>query len=263
MSESAVTTTGPAPVLLVNALGQGCEPWARLRARLSRRHTTLWSPDLALSGSEQVDALVRLLQGYGRPLHLLGWCTGPKTVLRAAARRRDLVASLTFLNPSFKGPGRPPEVDTAYEVELAGLLRAVHGQPRIADRLIAVLRAQRAAGGASQVGIPDELRESSGLPFLDTPNLLAYAAQHLDFWADDPLADAAVRDLDVPLTVICGAVDVVVAPADVRTVAARFAQAKVEVVDAGHFALHTHAAEVARVIETHLDAVEAAVPAGQ
>jgi pimeloyl-ACP methyl ester carboxylesterase len=244
------------PVLLINALGQGDEPWTPLCARLARRHhPTLWSPDLTVPWHDQVDVLVDLLRTHERPVHLVGWCTGPKTALRAAAQHRDLVASLILLNPSFKVPGRPATVDTPYETELAELLHAVDDRPRMAARLVTVLRAQRAAAGASPAGMPDQLRESCALPFVDAPSLIAYATAHLGFWADDPLTEPAVRRLTLPITAISGGTDPVVAAADVRSVVAALGHTRVEIVDAGHFALYTHADAVVELIEAHLAAV--------
>jgi pimeloyl-ACP methyl ester carboxylesterase len=246
----------PAPVIFVNALGQDAAAWARLRAMLGHHRTTLWSPDLSLTTRAQVTELGSRAVAAGRRAHLVGWCTGPKTMLRVAVRWPGRVASLTFLNPSFKGPRRPRESDTPYETDLEGLCRAAASNPRAAERLVAVLRAQRSTGGESQLGVPDDLRTTSAAVYDDADLLSAYAARHLEFWEDDPLADPTVHTLAVPVTVVSATDDVVVSPEDVTSVAQCLPRTRIARVDAGHFALHTHAGDVATIIEHHLAGAE-------
>ncbi|MFI9407018.1 alpha/beta fold hydrolase [Nocardia sp. NPDC052316] len=247
MSESP-----PSPLVFVNALGQGAAAWSRLRDRIGHRATSVWSPELAWTRTQQEEQLARLLSG--RTAHLVAWCTGPKTALRVAADYPALVQSLVLLNPSFKGPGRPLTVDTEYESELVDLLTTVRARPRTAARWIDALNRRRSTDPSSSIGLPAELDDPATSVFRDPPTLIAYAERHLEFWADDPLLDPRVQAVDIPITVVSAAADVVVAASDAARVAAAFPHSNSVVVGGGHFALYTHSDQVAQAISTHLGA---------
>ncbi|MFF3227115.1 alpha/beta fold hydrolase [Nocardia suismassiliense] len=242
------------PIVFVNALGQGPAAWSRLRDRVGGHPTSVWSPELSWTRTEQEEQLARLLSG--RSAHLVAWCTGPKTALRVAADYPELVESLVFLNPSFKGPGRPLDIDTEYESELVDLLSTVRSRPGMAARLIDALNRRRASNPSSSIGLPAELDDPGTSVFRDAATLIAYAERHLEFWADDPLMDPRVKALEVPTTVVSGAQDVVVAPSDVARIAASFPRSNSVEVNGGHFALYTHSDEVAQALSAHLAAAE-------
>ena len=61
------------------------------------------APDYTPAG--HADALLRFLAGRGRPVHLLGNSLGGAIALVVAARRPELVRTLTLVSP---GDARPP-----------------------------------------------------------------------------------------------------------------------------------------------------------
>jgi len=241
-------------VVMVNAIGQHEGVWSRLRQALPPRFVaTPFTPDLILPYPQQVEQLAGLVAALGQPVHLVGWCTGPKMLLRTAIMVPDAVASLTFLNPSFKSPDRPTTMNTPYESELEALLTTVVARPQMAARLATVLAAQRSSGSAAQIGLPPELESSAGRVLTDPDLLVLYALRHLEFWSDDPLSDPRVRALRLPVNVIAGAHDVVVAAGDVDAVTGALPQSTVTTLEAGHFGVYTHGLQMATLIASSAD----------
>lgn len=262
--EPVVTGTGPAaltyyrggsrgtPLVLLNALGQGLHPWSRLVQRLLPRRVLVWQlrgiepPHAALSLAEHADDLATILAADGvGACHLVGWCTGPKLALRHYHRDPQSVRSMLFLNPAFKHPGRPAELDTPYERSLEALCRAVDRRPEAAGRLKDMF--QPGAFGGAQAGGGMALDTAVRKPFASGPALIAYARQHLDFWALDATVDTAV---DVPILAVAAEHDEIVSPHGVQVAARRFPTARyTEIAGAGHHALFEHADRVAGLIE--------------
>jgi pimeloyl-ACP methyl ester carboxylesterase len=227
------------PVVLVNALGQDLRPWARLVDRLLPRRILTWDLRCRLmctTFADQVTDLAAVLDGEAaRSCHLVGWCTGPKTALSYACRHPDRVRSIVALNPSFKHPGRPAELDTPYERNLEVLCRAVSAHPQSAERLRQWFQPD-AHPGAPDTGV----RTTFG----SAPALVAYARQHLEFWAQPPTPAA------VPTLFVSGARDEIINPAAIHHAAKDFPLAvHAELAEAGHDALDRQADRVAGLID--------------
>ncbi len=109
------TAPGPdaaEPALFVHGLGGASTNWTDLMGLLAG-HLDCWAPDLPGFGrsdppadgsyalSTHVTAVVRLIEESGRgPVHLFGNSLGGAVSTRVAARRPDLVATLTLVSPA-------------------------------------------------------------------------------------------------------------------------------------------------------------------
>ncbi|WP_460665380.1 alpha/beta fold hydrolase [Kribbella swartbergensis] len=102
------------PALFVHGLGGSSLNWTALGLLLNDTIRGI-APDLPgfgrtpLSGvtgiNEQADVLIQLMeQEFDRPLHLFGNSMGGATSVALAARRPDLVASLTLISPALPHP---------------------------------------------------------------------------------------------------------------------------------------------------------------
>jgi pimeloyl-ACP methyl ester carboxylesterase len=125
------------------------------------------------------------------------------------------------------------------------LCRAVVERPAAADRLAALFRPDSALAGPAD----SPLRGT----FASTESMVAYARQHLEFWAEPtPVVDA-------PVLFVIGGQDHLVHPRAVRLAAAEFPAGRcLELTDAGHFAVETHADHVAGLVQGFTLACEAA-----
>ena len=86
---------GP-PLVLLNALGQGLEPWSRLLSQLSPRRVLIWEmrgaggPLHPCLLDQHADDLAAIRQHESaQACHLVGWCTGAKVALRHCLRGGD------------------------------------------------------------------------------------------------------------------------------------------------------------------------------
>jgi pimeloyl-ACP methyl ester carboxylesterase len=257
------------PLVIVNALGQGDGYWSRLLARMSpRRRVVLW----AARGADEhgrvatfddhladLDALLRR-EGI-ETCHLLGWCTGAKTVLRHYHRRPQTVLSIVLLNPSFKHPDRAAELDTAYEGRLEALSAFLAERPDSAPRVLRMF-----SGEIFGTGTPDDQQDGSALatevlalpdpaldaerrrPFASGENLVTYAAQLRDFWSHDVLCDAA--EVRVPTLVIAGEHDRIVSGAALRAAVRCFPAARYEEIPGGtHYGMYEQPERLADLID--------------
>ncbi|MQA96262.1 MAG: hypothetical protein GEV11_17045 [Streptosporangiales bacterium] len=242
----AAGSEGP-PLLVLNALGQGVAPWRRLVRVLAPRRVVVWEtrgtapPYAPLTVADHAADLAAMIAEVGGPCDLLAWCTGPKVALAHYLHDPGSITSMTFLSPAFKHPGRDPALDTPYERNLEALCRAVDRRHEDAARLLPLLDGDGAAAGA-----PPELAEAVGLPFSSAPALVAYARQHLAFWAYDPLPQAA--QVQVPIVFAAATKDTVIAPEGVRHAAACFPTARYVELPATHYAPHDDPEAVARLI---------------
>ena len=243
---------GP-PIVVLNALGQGLEPWSRLVERLAPRRIVVWPMRGAGAGQAlllgaQLDDLASIrARESAEPCHIVGWCTGAKLALWHCLANATGVRSMVFLNGAFKHPAREPELDTSYERDLESICRAVDRRPEAAARLMRILGADNDAGGRGSLP-PEALAASARRPFASATAFLVYARQHLDFWSSDPLPAAA--GLTVPMLFVGGELDVIVCSEGVRRAAAGLPAARyTEIPGATHYALFERADDVGTVIE--------------
>lgn len=246
---------GP-PMILLNALGQGLDPWTRLLALLAPRRVLAWEmrrTDAAgrpLVLDEHADDLAAIRAHEGAAAcHLVGWCTGAKVALAHCLRGGGGTRSMTFLSGAFKHPARRPELDTTYERNLEAVCRAVELKPAAAARLMRLLAHNpHGADGAAEGLAPPMLAAAVRKPFESAEAFVVYALQHMDFWSRDPLPAAA--GLDVPMLFVGCEQDVIVSPEGVRAAADGVPSAGyVELGAATHYALFERAEDVAVLIE--------------
>jgi pimeloyl-ACP methyl ester carboxylesterase len=180
--------------LYVHGLGGASTNWTDLAALLAVRFEG-WAVDLPGFGRSQppprarysvpgharavVDVLEHIAalpgEGQGRPVHLLGNSLGGLVSLVVAARRPDLVASLTLISPAMP-VYRAPD---AFSRVLALLL--VPGVPALAERRLRRISAEQHVRAMVQMCFGDparvprerideaveEMRERAGQPWAD------------------------------------------------------------------------------------------------
>ncbi|MBZ6247608.1 alpha/beta hydrolase [Streptomyces olivaceus] len=253
---------GP-PLLVLNALGQGPGFLTRLCAHLAPHHRVVtWQvrgterADPAWGTRHQLDDIDAVLGAVGAGhAHLLGWCTGAKIATAFQQHRPDAVASLVFLNATFRQDGRWDGMDTKYEADLAAVCRALDRRPDRAARMLDLL-APGAAGGRGSPGARDAgvlgvlsgaLADEVRRPFRDAEVLVRYARQLVDLWRLDSAAQAP--RVAVPALFVCSEFDGISSPARAREAARCFPRARyAELAVAGHYAPHDRPALVAELI---------------
>ncbi|EFG64225.1 conserved hypothetical protein [Streptomyces sp. SPB074] len=253
---------GP-PLLVLNALGQGPGFLSRLCAELTPYHRVVtWQvrgterEDPDWGTRRQLDDIEAVLEAAGTErAHLLGWCTGAKIATAFQRRRPGAVASLVFLNATFRQNDRWDGMDTKYESDLAAVCRALDRRPEKAARMLGLLApgAVGAKGGhhdrdAGVLGVLSRaLTEEVRRPFTDAGVLVRYARQLVDLWRLDSAAQAA--DVAVPTLFVCSEFDGISSPARAREAARCFPHARyAELAVAGHYAPHDRPALVAELI---------------
>ena len=150
-------TPGPdgVPAVYVHGLNGSATNWTDLAALLATRAagTAVDLPGFGLSHplasrdytpAGHADALMCFLAGRGRPVHLLGNSLGGLIALSVAARRPELVRTLTLVSPAM--PDRRPDPRRVSDPRM--LLAMV---PRIGERARAELAAMSARDRAEQV----------------------------------------------------------------------------------------------------------------
>jgi pimeloyl-ACP methyl ester carboxylesterase len=166
---------GASPVeraLYVHGLGGAATNWTDLAALLAVRFEG-WALDLPGFGESapparggysirrHVQAVVDLLEwvadrpgaGHGRPVHLLGNSLGGLVSLWVAARRPDLIATLTLISPAMPVYRVPEAFDRAITLIL------LPGVPALAERRLAGVSPERRVRGLVQMcfGDPDRV----------------------------------------------------------------------------------------------------------
>lgn len=261
--------SGGVPVVLLNALGQGLRYWDRLIDALAPRHRVIvWeargttAPPPPFGIEDHVRDLEAVLRDQGiNRCHLVGWCTGPKVALRFCRDHPEKVASLVFLNSTFKCGGSPPESTTDYENNIETLCRMVAESPEMAGPLMRALQstlgqaeidlsasdAEKCAQDVLRSVSVDLRREVLG-PFQDERTTLNYAHQLIDFVAYDALADGA--GVELPMLVVASEHDKVSTPAMSRMAAEVFAHSRcVQVRGASHYCLYDRPEFLAGLLE--------------
>ncbi|MCV2488646.1 alpha/beta hydrolase [Geodermatophilus sp. YIM 151500] len=183
--------------LYVHGLGGASTNWTDLAALLAVRFDG-WAVDLPGFGRSQpparggysvrghgravVDVLehVRDLPGpgAGRPVHVLGNSLGGLVSLLVAARRPDLVASLTLISPAM------PVYRVPQAFSRALLLLFLPGIPTLAER--------RLAGIAPEQHVRNMIRMCFGDPSRIPPERLAEAVEEMRERGEQPWADRAL-----------------------------------------------------------------------
>jgi pimeloyl-ACP methyl ester carboxylesterase len=252
--------------LYVHGLGGASTNWTDLAALLAVRFDG-WSVDLPGFGRSQppprgrysirghmlavVDVLEHIVRspgvGAGRPVHLVGNSLGGLVSLLVAARRPDLVASLTLVSPAMPVYRVPPAFSRAL------LLLLLPGIPSLAERRLAGITPEESVRAMVRMcfGQPSrvpperveqavqEMRERAGQPWADralTRSMRGLLTSNLRVGAAN--AWRAARALRPPTLVVWGSEDKLVDPALAPRLAAAVPDARLLVLDGvGHVAM--------------------------
>jgi pimeloyl-ACP methyl ester carboxylesterase len=263
--------TGPT-VIIVNAIGMGLPYWARLVDRLTRDHrivvwqlrTTTGQGQVATLDDHVGDIAAIVEEVAEGPVHLIGWCSGPKLCLRYAAAHPDRVASMVFLAGTYGDPSS----ETNYQKRLGTVFELLARSPGMTATVRGMLTdsASVAAGLSEQAGDfaqePEVLaRADPGLqpaliaPYRSDESTLAYAKQIRDFWSCS--LDAEARAAASPTLVVSAEFDRIASPKLGLEVAKVLPRARfVEMPGATHYCMYDRPDEVAAMIRDFYASVE-------
>jgi pimeloyl-ACP methyl ester carboxylesterase len=252
--------------LYVHGLGGASTNWTDLAALLAVRFDG-WAIDLPGFGRSQpppagrysirghVRAVIDVLEhvrsrpgeGQERPVHLLGNSLGGLVSLLVAARRPDLVASLTLISPAMPVYRVPPAFSRAL------LLLLVPGIPTLAERRLAGVTPEQNVRAMIRMCFGDpsrvpkeridqsvqEMRERAEQPWAGralTRSMRGLITSYLRVGAAN--AWQAARALRMPTLVIWGSRDKLVDPALAPRLAAAVPGARLLLLDGvGHVAM--------------------------
>ncbi|HEY6804793.1 MAG TPA: alpha/beta hydrolase [Pyrinomonadaceae bacterium] len=265
--------SGERTIVIINAFGQGLAYWTRLIADLVVNHKVIiWLPrgsgyetvgiTTSYSVTEHREDLKALLtQERIERAEFLGWCTGPKLIIDYYAAYPDQVASMVFLNATFKDWPGNIDAQTDFEKNLAPLLKMVHDRPQLATPLIESLKNVLLARGADihdpqsskelmkLLAVPcADLSEAVVEPLLSQTGVVSYAKQLMDFWNYN--VSELFGAISVPVLFITGDCDRIAAPRMAQLAAKAIPTAKyVEVSGGSHYLLYERHELVSRLVE--------------
>jgi pimeloyl-ACP methyl ester carboxylesterase len=272
---STPPTPGAEPAVLVHGLGGSNQNWTDLMALLADRLAAR-APDLPGFGDSppppdhdyglptHVRAVVRLIESDGRgPVHLLGNSLGGAVAVVVAARRPDLVRTLTLVSPALPDLFRPGLA----RAEVAAVAAPLLG-PYLSGRLARMSPEERVRGTLSLVYAdpstvpPDQLAlavaEVERRSTLDhTVEALAASTRGLlrAFLVGGPASLWRLAStVTAPTLVVYGRQDRLVSWRVAPKAKAAFPDATVVVLErTGHVAQIEHPRLVARFVRRHLD----------
>ncbi|MBN9099668.1 MAG: alpha/beta fold hydrolase [Pseudonocardia sp.] len=188
-------TPGPdgTPAVYVHGLSGSGTNWTDLAGLLGTRAAgtavdlpgfglTRPTPTTDFSPSGHADALLCFLAGRGRPVHLLGNSLGGTVAMTVAARRPELVRTLTLVSPAM--PDRRPDPRRMSDPRMALAMLPGRVGRRARAELAAVSYRQRAE---------NVVRLCFGDPGLAPEHRLAEAAAEFEMRAHQPWAGEAVE----------------------------------------------------------------------
>lgn len=186
--------------------------------------------------------------GQGRPIDLMGHSFGGTLALRVALTRPDLVRSLTLVEPVIFAAAKS---DPAY-----GLFRARHldfASLILSGEREAALRMFHADWGTGDA--LEALPERTRAYMLDRIHLIEGQNPVLLDDAAGLLRSGGLEAIRVPVLLIDGATSPPIIEAVHSALSRRLPRVeRLSVAGAGHMVSITHAAEVAPVVQAHLDA---------
>lgn len=246
-------------VVIVNAIGMGLEYWGRLIDRLTPDHrVVIWKLRTAVTLDEQVGDIAAIVEEVADgPVHLVGWCSGPKLCLRYAAGHPERVASMVFL----AGTYGDPSTETGYQKRLGKVFELLDRSPGMAATVRGMLTdsAAVAAGLSEQAGdfaqepevlarADPSLHSALVAPYRSDESTLAYAKQIRDFWSCS--LDAGVG---IPTLVVGAELDRIASPKLGQEVARTLPRGRFVVMPAAtHYCMHDRPDEVAALIRDFL-----------
>lgn len=263
---NVLTRSRRAPVVFLHGTAGSRRQWQDLIDRLPGGfeslaldlpgYTAHEVPQAERSLSTEADMILQKLRALGRPVHLIGHSYGAALALRIAVKWPDMVQSLTLFEPAIfhlLRDGHP--VERQMFAHIAGLaqeigIAAAAGRPDWgAARFVDFWN-----GPGSFAVYAPETRErvTARMPLIRAN----FSALHQETW---PLEECA--RVTCPMLGLYGENSPLLSQHLIRLVAGQMPQAKVlPVAGAGHMLPVTHAAMAARLIGTHLNAVEARMP---
>jgi pimeloyl-ACP methyl ester carboxylesterase len=278
----------PERALYVHGLGGASTNWTDLAALLAVR-VEGWAIDLPGFGQSQppprgrysvrghVQTVVEMLEqvaalpgdAAGQPVHLLGNSLGGLVSVLVAARRPDLVASLTLISPAM------PVYRVPAAFSRALLLLLLPGIPSLAERRMAGMEPEEHVRAMVSMCFGDpsnvpperveqaiaEMRERAEQPWADralTRSMRALITSYLRVGGRN--AWRLARSLRPPTLVLWGSKDRLVEPRLAPRLAAAIPDARLAVLDGvGHVAMLEDPETTARLV---LGMIEDRVPAG-
>lgn len=250
---------GERTIVFLNALGQELVFWYRLLDYLMDDYRVIiWEPR-GTSGppppfgiTDQVDDVEAVLKHENIEIcHFVGWCTGAKVAIDFYLRQPAAVASMAFLNCTFKCVGSPEELDSPYEQSLESLCRMMLRKPSMVGSVMKTFQARGEPNEAELFEETDreqlslsvlaliniDLRAAVLAPFRTEQTTLNYAHQMVDFWAHDSRPKAT--EVHVPVLLMGAEFDQVASPATSEMAAKLFPRARhVHVAGANHHCLY-------------------------
>ena len=280
--------------LYVHGLGGASTNWTDLAALLAVRFEG-WALDLPGFGRSQppprgrysirghVRAVVEVLEhivglpgeAAGRPVHLLGNSLGGLVSVWVAARRPDLVATLTLISPAMPVYRVPPAFDKAIALVM------LPGVPALAQRRMAGLTPEQRVRGLVQTCFGDpsriprarldeaveELREYDAQPWAGQALIRSFRALLASYLRlGRANAWRMARSVRAPSLVVWGDRDKLVDPRLAPRVAAALPDARLQVQEGvGHLAMLEAPEATARAVLGLAEDAAAGVlvPAGQ
>jgi pimeloyl-ACP methyl ester carboxylesterase len=264
-------------VVVVNAIGMGLEYWSRFVDRLAPDHRIVLWPLRTTNRDGEVADLDDQIRDIGavidevseEPVHLMGWCSGPKLCLRYAATHPQRVASMVLLAGTYGNP----TTETGYQKRLGkvfelldrspGMAATVRGMLTDSASVAAGLSSQSAqAGGGELLQEPEILARADPrlqmalvAPYRSDETTLAYARQIRDFWSR-PL-DADARAAGCPTLVVSAEFDRIASPKLGQDVAKTLSRGRfVEMPGATHYCMYDRPDEVAALVRDFLASIE-------
>lgn len=260
-------------VVIVNAIAQDLRYWGRLIDRLARDHRVVTWPMRTVRDDGQpatFDDHLRHLEAIAGeategPVHLIGWCTGPKLCARYALAHPRRVASMVFLAGTYR-PFGDSSLDTPYEITLEMVFQLLDRSPGMASTVRATLLDAVSVDRSKVVRAPDlgaevlaridpDLLPSVVAPYATDESTLRYATQIRDFWSRSIEAEAgAIR---APVLVVGAELDRIASSRLGMRVAQALPDARfLELQGATHWCMHDRPDEVASVIRRFIDGAE-------
>lgn len=256
--------TGPY-VVIVNAIAQDRGYWLRIIDRLARDHrVVIWhlkslrEDGQAATLDDYAHELAAIIDAVtDGPVHLLGWCTGPKLCTRYYLAHPHRVASMVFLAGNYR-PFGDSSLDTSYERALEKVFQLLNRSPGMAPlvrtTILETVSArspqshQASDFGAEVLGrIEPSLMPYITAPYTTNESTLVYAKQIHEFWKCSIEADA--HAIQAPVLVIGAELDRVVSSKLGLRVAKALPRAHfIELPGATHYCMHDRPGEVASVI---------------
>jgi len=267
----------PERALYVHGLGGASTNWTDLAGLLAVRLDG-WAVDLPGFGRSQppprgrysirghVRAVIDVLEhiagrpgdGAGQPVHLVGNSLGGLVSLLVAARRPDLIASLTLISPAMPVYRVPPAFSRLL------LLLLLPGIPALAERRMAGIAAEEHVSAMVSMCFGDpaqvpperleqalqEMRERAGQPWADralTRSMRGLITSYLRFGTANAWRTA--RGLRLPTLVVWGDRDRLVDPKLAPRLAATIPDARLGLLEGiGHVAMLEAPESTARLI---------------